>query len=188
MRYDRKPLVEESSKIEVGQVVRKNVLDFEPFFKKCHKRSLDLSQESDVQELSKFIETAVKVSQIVTESSEKKETKLNPIRVTYTKSNLGKGFIFWFLCNRCEARIKHLFCPSNSEDFLCRNCHRLAYRKQNTSADRLVSKLLKNVDLIPAYMQSGSHRHTLAAMEAVMFMDELRERATKKVNTYFTGN
>ena len=46
---------------------------------------------------------------------------------SYVKSNLGRGYIFYFICDGCERRVKHLYMPDGSSQFLCRLCHRLYY-------------------------------------------------------------
>lgn len=56
-------------------------------------------------------------------------------RYDYTPSNLGKGYLFYFICNRCTSRVKHLYMPEGQMEYWCRNCHRLSYptTQQKTS-------------------------------------------------------
>lgn len=51
----------------------------------------------------------------------------------YVASNLGKGFIFYFICSRCDKRVKYLYRLPNSEIYLCRNCNRIPYTKNQRS-------------------------------------------------------
>ena len=75
------------------------------------------------------------------EENDKVETsEPNPIRLTITRSNLGKGYVFWFLCNLCSRRVKYLYVPRFTEEWACRKCHRLSYRSQRIND----SKYFKN--------------------------------------------
>ena len=53
----------------------------------------------------------------------------NEQRVDYVPSNLGngRGYIFYFICNNCSRRVKHLYEYSTLESPLCRTCCRLGY-------------------------------------------------------------
>ncbi len=42
-------------------------------------------------------------------------------------SNLGRGFLFYFICTLCDRRIKNLYMPDGQFIFLCRSCHKLSY-------------------------------------------------------------
>lgn len=46
-------------------------------------------------------------------------------------SNLGKGkgFVFYFICDRCGRRTKYLYFHTNMEPPVCRKCCRLPYRQ-----------------------------------------------------------
>jgi hypothetical protein len=46
---------------------------------------------------------------------------------TALASNLGKGFIFMFLCDGCEASTRNLYMPDGQFRYMCRRCHRLSY-------------------------------------------------------------
>lgn len=48
-------------------------------------------------------------------------------RWDYLPSNLGKGYVFFFICDRCESRVRGLYMPDGLFRYLCRICHRLAY-------------------------------------------------------------
>lgn len=48
---------------------------------------------------------------------------------TYIRSNLRSGFIFYFLCDGCDFKVKRLYLPENryNHGYRCRNCHCLTY-------------------------------------------------------------
>jgi len=53
--------------------------------------------------------------------------------VDYVLSNLGKGrgVLFYFICNRCDRRVKYLYFYTETEPPLCRKCCQLPYRSAN---------------------------------------------------------
>lgn len=46
-------------------------------------------------------------------------------------SNLGRsrGYLFYFICNSCERRVKFLYFHTYVESPMCRKCYRLPYSK-----------------------------------------------------------
>ncbi len=64
-------------------------------------------------------------------------------KVDFIPSNLGKGkgFLFYFVCNNCERRVKYLYRQTFLLSPICRACCRLTYRQPNR-ARRSVSRLL----------------------------------------------
>lgn len=54
-------------------------------------------------------------------------------------SNLGKGkgYIFYFICHRCERRVKFLYFHTYVEPPMCRKCYRLPYTKSPYSQRKL---------------------------------------------------
>jgi len=42
-------------------------------------------------------------------------------------SNLGKGYVFYFICDGCERHARHLYCPDGQNRYLCRVCHGVSY-------------------------------------------------------------
>ena len=64
-------------------------------------------------------------------------------RVDMVPSNLGqrKGYIFYFRCNGCGRRAKHLYVFSMLKSPLCRVCCRISYKQPNRK-QRTLSKLL----------------------------------------------
>jgi hypothetical protein len=184
MRYDKKAIVEDQQRIDVGQTIRKGYLESTGAFRNLYKKEINLKNEADVNQFIQMLEKSVSINQTRTNGSISKDTKLNNIKLTYTKSNLKKGFIFWFKCNRCDRRVKHLYMPENSEELLCRNCHRLAYKKQNTKMDRIVTNLLKNPSLIDVYGRSNSLKQNLAALEASMLIENIRSGIISNIKKY----
>lgn len=58
-------------------------------------------------------------------------------------SNLGKnrGFIFYFICNRCRRKVKYLYFLSSLDAPLCRLCCRLQYNQPGRRT-RMLSSLV----------------------------------------------
>ena len=77
-------------------------------------------------------------------------------KVDFVPSNLGegKGFVFYFLCNSCERRVKYLYYMSMISEPLCRTCCRLGY-KQSTRKERSLSRLINRPYL------SSEHKYLL---------------------------
>jgi len=74
------------------------------------------------------------------------------LKVDYIKSNL-RGFVFYFVCNRCEGRVKHLYQAEQGGQLACRACHRLWYKKKSQKGTEL-RRLLKNPQVLVTYLQS----------------------------------
>ena len=49
-------------------------------------------------------------------------------QVDYVPSNLGNGFIFYFVCDQCQALVRNLYRPSMGDSWRCRVCHKLKYK------------------------------------------------------------
>lgn len=130
LRYGKRPVVEESQKISAGICVRNFLAERQI---SAIRRKLDLNKEEDIKELISEIESGSTFNLKQEKGDNIEYTEPNNVRLTYTKSNLGKGFVFWFICNTCRKRVKFLYFPPNSQVLACRKCHRLAYDKQNES-------------------------------------------------------
>lgn len=50
------------------------------------------------------------------------------LRFDYVKSNLRRGYIFYFVC-KCERRVSHLYQLTKESPLSCRTCCRLRYKK-----------------------------------------------------------
>jgi hypothetical protein len=125
LRYGKRPVVEESQKIGAGVCVRNYLFE--------SNKKYDLTNIAGVEELIRDMEIGTNINLKQDNSGKFDYSEPNCIKLTYTKSNLGKGFVFWFRCNLCGRRVKYLYFPPSSTVLACRNCHRLAYDKQNES-------------------------------------------------------
>lgn len=45
----------------------------------------------------------------------------------FVPSNLRRGFLFYFVCDRCKGRVKYLYNPDGQFRYLCRTCHGVSY-------------------------------------------------------------
>lgn len=140
--FDKKPIVENSQRTDISVFIRHNYLQLADQIKGTFKRELNLNHEQDVKLFIEIIEKSIKLNLKQDNNGEASFTEMNPVKLTYTRSNLEKGFVFWFICNICSRRVRYLYFPPNSEVLACRNCHRLAYGKQNESRFRRFKGLL----------------------------------------------
>jgi len=95
------------------------------------KGILDLRKEECVKDLIKMIEAGSSLNLKQEINGNLEFTEPNKVRMVYTRSNLGKGFVFWFICEVCGRKVRYLYIPPNSQITACRRCHRLAYGNQN---------------------------------------------------------
>lgn len=130
--FGARPIVEESQRISAGVCVRNYLLVVKEHALIGDKR-FDLNDEESVKSLLENIEAGTTFNLKQEKYGNIEFSEQNRAKLTYTKSNLGKGYIFWFICNLCERRVRFLYIPSSSQILACRICHRLAYDKQNES-------------------------------------------------------
>ncbi|PIY72299.1 hypothetical protein COY87_01640 [Candidatus Roizmanbacteria bacterium CG_4_10_14_0_8_um_filter_33_9] len=130
-KYDKRPLIENSQSISASVFVRNYYLDLKKSVSLDNKYSFNFNDEQFVKDLIVKIEqnSTVNLKQEINGKIE--FTEPNRVKLTYTKSNLGKGFVFWFICPACGKRVRYLYIPPYSEVSACRRCHRLVYEKQN---------------------------------------------------------
>ena len=50
--------------------------------------------------------------------------------VDYVKSNLDKGYVFYFICSACGSRVKYLYQYSLTKPPICRTCCCLDYERR----------------------------------------------------------
>lgn len=75
--------------------------------------------------------------------------------VEYAPSNLGRGFIWYFICNWCGRRAKYLYVDQNREALLCRKCIKFPYR-QPTRPERHASRYIRrHPELVRRLVASG---------------------------------
>lgn len=55
-------------------------------------------------------------------------------KVDYINSNIGRGYIFYFICNSCGRRVKYLYEYNMTLSPLCRTCCRLGYKSPTRKA------------------------------------------------------
>lgn len=129
--FDKRPVVENSQRISAGVFVRNYYLELKQKTAGDKETLTDLKNEEFIRDLIDMIErnSTINLKQEINGKTE--FTKPNKIQLTYTKSNLGKGFVFWFVCGVCSRRVRYLYIPPNSQITACRECHKLAYRIQN---------------------------------------------------------
>jgi hypothetical protein len=141
LSYGKRPIIEESQKISAAICVRNYLFDVK------QGKDFNLNNEECVKDLIKKIEFGTTFNLKQDKGGEFEYTEPNKVKMTYTKSNLGKGFIFWFICNLCGRRVRYLYFPPNSQVLACRRCHRLAYENQNES--KRIRKLNRLFNLYP---------------------------------------
>ena len=132
--FDKRPIVENSQRISASVFVRNFFFEYflhSPIETDSNRRKPDLKNEIDIQYLLKRIETESNINLKQEIKGKIEFTKSNEVKLTYTKSNLGRGFVFWFICQVCGRKVRYLYIPPNSQITACRICHRLAYDKQN---------------------------------------------------------
>lgn len=140
LSYEKRPLVENSQRVSASICVRNFLFELDS---KAIGRTFNLNNEEDIKNLLQRIEIGTTFNLKQEKGEEEEFTKPNSVRMTYTKSNLGKGFVFWFICNICGRRVKYLYFPPSSQVLACRICHRLAYENQNENKRlRILSRLL----------------------------------------------
>ncbi len=75
--------------------------------------------------------------------------------IDYVPSNLGKGFIFYFICVWCGRRAKYLYADEKLDAMLCRKCIKFPYR-QPTRPERKASRYIKrHPELVWRLIESG---------------------------------
>ena len=131
--FDKRPLIENSQRISASVFVRNFYLELKQKAPDDKKVLLDLNNEEFVKDLIEMIESGSTINLKQELNGKIEFTEQNQVRVTYTKSNLGKGYIFWFICGVCGRKVRYLYIPHNSQVSACRRCHRLAYGRQNNS-------------------------------------------------------
>lgn len=128
--FDKRPLTENSQRISASVFVRNFYLELKRRASDGKKAKLDLNKEEFVKDLIEMIESGSTINLKQELNGKIEFTEQNQVRITYTKSNLGKGYVFWFICGVCGRKVRYLYIPPNSQVSACRRCHRLAYSSQ----------------------------------------------------------
>jgi len=177
--YNKRPLVEECQVIRVSNSIRSQYFQVKDSYKNLYGKDVDFQDEESVKKFINLVKGSIRINFTQTVNNETYQSKPNPINLTYTKSNLGKGFIFWFICNGCGRKVRFLYFTPYSEELLCRNCHHLAYEKQNKRSDRLIKELIKNPERMVHYVNYGNLKQLLAVIQATEIIKKAKLEAQK---------
>jgi hypothetical protein len=117
----------------IGRIERINITDYLRIFllklATKEKGSCNLSEKFQAERIKGLLNIA---NNTAFKSIGEIETGIpywNEQRVDYVPSNLGRGFLFYFICNQCGRRVKYLFEYSSIKEPVCRRCCRLSYKK-----------------------------------------------------------
>jgi|GEM_PF-6816377 len=95
------------------------------------------------------------------------------VRFFLEPSHLKKGYIVYFICHRCQRKVRNLYLFGF--DLGCRHCLGLTYKKQNRRLAE-IRRLVTNDKLLEQYWDSDfSSRRIWLAMEAGGAKEELIE-------------
>jgi hypothetical protein len=122
--YGKKPTIKNSQVINSSVLVRSFLIDCA---KKDLKNIFDFKSEAGIENIIREIETATTINLTKTDNGKLETSEQNRIKLTYIKSNLGRGFIILFQCLLCDRKVKNLYFPPNSLVCACRNCHHISY-------------------------------------------------------------
>lgn len=174
-KFAKRPLVENCEIVRASTFLRACLFEFE-YIKNLN---LDLRKEEDVKKLIEIVnKTVYLTSKNLLENNEIK----NPVQITYTRSNLKKGFIFWFVCQGCFKKASLLYFTPYSNNFLCRNCHRLTYEKNNTKEGKIIKELLVNPSKKIVYLSSNRLKDIIYLLETEEIIKKIKEKAKEKVD------
>lgn len=182
---NKKPVVENAQQTKVSVFIRNSVLSFSDEFKSLYGQDIDLKEEENLKKFLALVEKGARMNLKQEVNGKFEYSDPNTVKLTYTPSNLGRGFIIWFVCNECGRKVRTVYMPPSNPKCLCRVCHRLNYEKQNKTRDKLVNKLLANPDLRSRYLNSGSHKLALAAIEAQWIVEKGLDEVEKRVDKLF---
>lgn len=143
LSFDSRPLVENSKRISVSVLARDCYLRLKQKMADDGKNKFNLAEEECVRDLIEMIEKGMVLNLRQQVDGKIETSSENNIQLTYSRSNLNKGFILWFLCKICGRKARYLYVPPNSQTYACRTCHRLSYSSQNESKElRRLAKLI----------------------------------------------
>lgn len=143
--FAKRPIIENSQRISATVFVRNFYLELIRKVPAGKRDKHGLTKEEFVKDLIKKVESESTINLKQEVNGKIEFTEQNKVKMTYTRSNLGKGFIFWFICEVCGRKVRYLYIPPNSQVSACRACHRLAYDCQNDNKrSRGLNRLLNN--------------------------------------------
>ena len=113
--YNKRPIIENCQTISVADFVRSQILGINQRKKELNEKPFSLVEEDSVIKFIEQIKNGGRTINLKQERNGQFEySKENPVNLTYTRSNLGKGFVVWFVCNTCGRRTRYLYFPSYS--------------------------------------------------------------------------
>lgn len=120
-KYLHRPAIGEVQRISVSALLRKLQVELRAKYADDAWMRIRTDTEAEI------------IKGIMNEQSYKYEALEVPqhdtaLRFDYVKSNLGKGYIFYFVC-KCERRVLHLYQTSKGQQLFCRHCAHLRYKK-----------------------------------------------------------
>lgn len=129
--YLKKSKVHEAKKFDITVIVR---IFVEELIKKKMKYDTKIDTEHEVIRIKEFFNIVGHNFDtpflIYNRNSELPE-------IDFIPSNLGKGYVFYFLCNGCDKKVRHLYLPYEYSSILCRECHHLRYKQPDRKTRRL---------------------------------------------------
>jgi len=99
----------------------------------------------------------------------------NEQKVDYDRSNLGRGYIFYFICNGCRRRAKYLYEYNILHSPVCRICCGLGYEAPPNKARELIRLLRKWHD--PVY---SSEVRWMIAKRAGIRIEDISDPSLKQ--------
>lgn len=142
---NRKPTTSEANKLNVSVCINGRLMRFLKEWREKKNIEFDFTNEENIKELIGWYETAIFTNLTQEVNGEIKQTPPNRILLTYSKSNLGKGFIIWFKCQVCNRKVRFLYIPSYTYLQACRKCHKLTYRSQRNNDSKYLKKLRNSI-------------------------------------------
>jgi hypothetical protein len=152
-RYTSRPVVGEVSRISVSALLR--------------KLQAEIKSENGGDDYLMSIGTDMEaeiMKGIMNEQSYKYEALEVPqhdtaLRFDYVKSNLGKGYIFYFVC-KCERRVSHLYQTTKDSPLGCRTCYQLRYKKAPSRQTNIGSNQIQQAQVITQQNKQVSNNFT----------------------------
>lgn len=91
-------------------------------------RSLDIKYKEDADYIRDFMNNPFMASEFGSLLNIQSQHQ-NWQSFEYIQSNLGRGYMFYFICSSCDSRVKFLYKPDPESPYWCRKCHGLEYPK-----------------------------------------------------------
>ena len=69
-------------------------------------------------------------------------------QMDYVESNI-RGYLFYFICSGCEARVRYLYQPNYGYHWRCRECHGLRYKREQRGKIARIPRSISTVTRPP---------------------------------------